>query len=309
MNRPAFPEAVDSSMLATFKSCHRKQELTHLEHWKPKNESIHLVAGKAYASGLERARRSYYEGGFSQEQAIAHGTIALLKEYGTAEVPDDTAKTPQRMCEALDFYFEQYPLAEEKAIPHKFGDRLGIEFNFAEPIDVKHPETGNPILYTGRSDMICDFADGIYIEDDKTASQLGPSWGRQWDLRSQFTGYTWGAKYGVLQLPVQGVLVRGVSILKTKFGTQQAITNRADWEIERWYEGLIHEVNEMVRCWESGFWSYNLDHACTEYGGCQFTTVCKSPTPGDWLPMYFERRRWDPLTREETPVVDPAEAA
>jgi len=293
-------------MMATFKSCHRKQELTYMQHWKPKTESIHLVAGKAYAAGLERARRSFYEGGFDPEVCLAHGTVALLREFGTAEVPEDSAKTPQRMCEALDFYFEQYPLVSEKAIPHKFGDRLGIEFSFAEPIDVRHPETGNPILYCGRSDMICDFAVGIYIEDDKKASELGPSWGRQWDLRSQFTGYTWGAKYGVLKLPVSGVLVRGVSILKTKFGTQQAITNRAPWEIDRWYEGLVKEVEVMVQCWEEGYWHYNLDHSCAEYGGCQFTTIYNSATPEKWLPMYFDKRKWDPLKREETPLVEAA---
>src|SRR6185436_2795089 len=284
-------------------------ELTYIEHWKPQRESVHLVAGKAYAAGLERARRSFYEGGFPQETCIAHGTMALLKEYGDAEVPEDSPKQPQRMCEALDFYFEQCPLDKETAVPHKFGDRLGIEFSFAEPLDIKHPVTGNPILYTGRSDMICDFADGIYIEDDKTASQLGASWGKQWDLRSQFTGYTWGAKYGVLRLPVQGVLVRGISILKTKFGFAQAITNRADWEIERWYESTIRYLKAMIQCWEEGYWDWDLDHACTEYGGCAFTTVCKSPTPEAWLPMYFERRRWDPLKREEFPVVDLEPAA
>ena len=54
--------------------------------------------------------------------------------------------------------------------------------------------------------------------------------------------------------------------------------------------------------WQIGYWDYNLDHACAEYGGCGFVSVCKSPSPEDWLPMYFEKRVWDPLARKETTV-------
>jgi hypothetical protein len=52
--------------------------------------------------------------------------------------------------------------------------------------------------------------------------------------------------------------------------------------------------------WELGSYDYNLGETCAEYGGCQFSRVCKSPEPMEWLPAYFERRRWDPLTRTET---------
>ena len=52
-----------------------------------------------------------------------------------------------------------------------------------------------------------------------------------------------------------------------------------------------------------------LDHACTEYGGCAFNIVFKSPTPDDWLGMYFEPRKWDPLLREEKLLFREEEAA
>ena len=58
----------------------------------------------------------------------------------------------------------------------------------------------------------------------------------------------------------------------------------------------------MQQCWEEGWWDYDLDHACSEYGGCQFTRVCKSNDPEAWLPMYFEKRVWDPLARREMTV-------
>ena len=208
-SRPPFPEVVDSSMLAAFRSCPRKFELTYLHHWKPKTESIHLVAGKAFAAGLEETRRAFFIEGDDPEAAIARGGRVLLRSYGDTICPDDSAKSPERMLGALVFYFQRYGLETETAVPITLpGGHRGIEFSFAEPLSIRHPETGNPIIYSGRSDQIVDFADGIYIEDDKTASQLGASWSKQWDLRSQFTGYTWAAKYGAMRLPVQGVIAR-----------------------------------------------------------------------------------------------------
>src|SRR6185369_2335892 len=216
--RPPFPEVIDSSMIATFRSCPRKFELTYMQHWKPKTESIHLVAGKAFAAGLEETRRAYFIEGNDPEAALVRGGRALLASYGDTRCPDDSAKSPERMLGALVFYFQRYGLETEAATPITLpGGIRGIEFSFAEPLSIHHPETGNPIIYSGRSDQIVDFADGVYIEDDKTASQLGSSWSKQWDLRSQFTGYSWAAKYGAMKLNVAGVLVRGVSILKTKY--------------------------------------------------------------------------------------------
>ena len=60
----------------------------------------------------------------------------------------------------------------------------------------------------------------------------------------------------------------------------------------------------MVRMWEEGYWDYNLDGACTDYGGCVFVRVCKSSDPETWLPMYFEKKVWDPLARKELTVAE-----
>ena len=66
----------------------------------------------------------------------------------------------------------------------------------------------------GRALRFGQMGEGLYIEDDKTTSQLGSSWGAQWDMRSQFTGYAWAARQS--GLPIAGIIVRGISILKTK---------------------------------------------------------------------------------------------
>jgi hypothetical protein len=224
---------------------------------------------------------------------------ATLIAWGDFQPPEGFTKTLDRTMGALDYYFEQYPLDEDKATPLLLpSGRHAIEFSFAEPLPIAHPITGDPLIYCGRSDQIVNFADGIFIHDDKTTSQLGASWSRQWDLRSQFTGYCWAA--GQAGIQVNGVIVRGVSILKTKYDTLQAITYRSKWEIDRWLEQTHRDIGRMMACWKEGYWDFALDHACTEYGGCTFTQICKSHDPNTWLSAYFEQRVWDPLERTET---------
>jgi hypothetical protein len=275
----------------------------YFQHWKPAAESVHLVAGRAFAAGLEAARRAFYIEHLPPEEAIALGLGALWKEYGNWDPPEDEAKTAARMAGALEFYFHSYPLGADGAIPRLFGDRHGIEFSFIEPLPINHPETGDPILYSGRADMVAEAFGGLFLYDEKTTSRLGPSWLTQWEHRSQFTSYCWGLRgHGIHPT---GVVVRGVSILKEKYGTEQVPTYRADWEVDRWLAQTVRDLRRMIECWKEGYWDYNLDTACSEYGGCPLIRICKSPDPERWLPMYFHKRVWDPVTRTETALLEP----
>jgi hypothetical protein len=324
-----FPEVVDSTILGLYKSCPRKFWLEQGLHWKPKSPSVHLHAGAAFARGLEVARNAYWAGVAevpvretirdpdtgaetvrirwdarpctpgNAEASETLGHIALLTAYGDFQCPEDSAKSATRMAGALEFYFDRYPLGADGAEPVTLASgKRGIEISFAEPLDLVHPVTGNPLLYCGRLDQAVHYAGGVFGEDDKTTSSLGATWSKQWDLRSQFTGYCWGL--GRIGLPLNGFLVRGVSILKTKYDTLEALTYRHPWQIDEWYDMTLATLADMIRDWKSGYWRKVLDHACTDFGGCVFRQVCLSSVPDNWLSTYFERRRWDPLTRTET---------
>lgn len=294
-----FPTVFDSSMLATFKSCPQLFKKIFIDNWKSKEgANVHLTAGGAFAAGLEAVRKAYYVEGNTSEVAEARGLAALLHHYGDFQCPPDSPKSAERTAGALEFYLDHYPLNMQTGYPILLpGDKRAIEVNFVHPLPIDHPETGHPLLYCGRSDMICQYAGANYIEDDKTTSSLGPTWSRQWDLRGQFLGYTWG--FREQGLSVSGCLVRGVSILKTKYDTQEAICNFSEFEVNRWYTEMLEWIQDILLCYSRDRWRYNLDHACTEYGGCGFRTVCKSEDEGPWLEQYFERRQWNPITREE----------
>lgn len=297
--RMPFPEVVDNTILNTFRSCPRRAFLQYVEHWKSPYTSVHLHAGGAFAHGLETARRLHYEHGAEASMAVAAGLKDLIDFYGDYECPPDSAKSLERMVGAFEYYLQEaFPMETDPAKPMKLpSGRSAVEFSFAEPLPVVHPETGNPILYSGRADMIVSMANGCFVMDDKTTSSLGASWANQWEMRGQFTGYCWAARQN--KMKVDGVLVRGVAILKTKFNHAQHITYRPDWEVDRWFEQSCRDLERMKAAWESGYWDYNLGEACNEYGGCLFADVCKKPNPEEWLEVYYNRRKWNPLTRQE----------
>lgn len=300
--RPDFPEVIDNSMIADFRSCPTKCFRTYFEHWKPKRQSIHLHAGAAFAAALETVRVEFFQHQQPPDAAIAAGLRTLLLEWGDYQPADNDTKTLDRMAGALEYYFHHWPLEVEVAPPAVLpSGRLGIEFQFIEPLEIRHPTLGQPILYSGRADQIVALSGGRFIEDDKTTGQLGASWPHKWELRSQFTGYCWAARH--TGIPVDGILVRGVAILKDKYNGAQALTYRAQWEIDRWYEQTHRDLARMIRCWEDGVWDYDLADACDAYGGCPFNKICKANNPDEWLPLYFERRIWDPATRTERPLL------
>jgi hypothetical protein len=294
-----FPEVFDSSMVATLKQCPQLFKKIYVDQWKAKELNVHLIAGGAFARGLEVTRNAFYVDGHSAEDSIAMGARALLTHYGDFQCPPDSGKSAIRTAGALEFYFSNYPLSHNTAYPITLpGGKRAIEFSFAHPLSIDHPVTGHPILYCGRLDAILQYAGDTFVFDEKTTSYLGSTWGRKWDLRSQFTGYCWGCRqYGIR---AAGVVVRGVSILKTKYETIEAISYRPDWMVDRWYGELLEWIAEAIGWWRTGRYKYNLDESCTSYGGCGFATVCQSQDERPWLESYFERRHWDPVTRTET---------
>lgn len=326
-----FPEVFDSSIMSDLKSCMAKFDLAHRQDWKGKGVNVHLHAGGCFAKGCEVTRQAFYMGehdlaqpkGFKDDgmpilewkkthcppgdaaYAIEAGMAALLMMYGNFEAPEygsGNTKTADRMAGAFLFYWDNYPLSNDTAYPVMLpGNKRGIEYSFAHPLPIDHPETGNPIIYAGRLDAILNYAGGHYGFDEKTTTSLGSTWSDKWSLRGQFLGYTWGSREN--GMPLQGIVVRGVSILKTKYETQESINKYLDWQVDQWYAELLSWIRNAISAWQVGFYTHNYDETCTQYGGCPFKKICLSQDPTPWLETYFEQRHWDPVTRTETKLL------
>jgi hypothetical protein len=299
----SFPEVFDSSMMADLKACPQLWNLAHRNDWKGKGTNTHLLAGGAFAAGCEATRREFYIEGKSAEESIAIGLKELINKYGDFTPPTTGSaanKTIERVAAAFLYYWDHYPLSHDLAPLVLPGGKRGIEFSFTHPLPILHPLTGNPIIYAGRLDAIMNFAGAAWGYDEKTTSQLGSSWGSKWDLRGQFIGYAWGTREA--GIPIKGIIVRGVSILKTKCETQESINIYPDWQIDRWYGELLGWIEDAITWWKRNEYRHNFDETCTAYGGCQFKTVCASMDKQPYLETLFEQRHWDPITRTETPL-------
>jgi len=290
-----FPTVIDNSMREEFVSCPHSFWLSYVRGLTLPEISVHLHAGIAYAKGLEEMRRAFYTDGKSIDDSVALGARALIEAYGEFVPPDDSNKTLSRMVGALLFYADSFPLDQDWVTPVIGSNGASLEYTFAIPLPINNPDTGEPIIYAGRFDMLAQTMGEHCIYDDKTASQLGKQWTKKWRLNSQFTGYSWATReYGN---HAKRIIVRGISILKESYGKEQAIVYRTDAIIDRWYKQLLMEIRQMISFYQSAWWPRNQSDSCAAYGGCMFLDSCEKDDPEQWLDN-FVIRQYNPLNLE-----------
>lgn len=309
--RGILPQVIDSTSRGDWASCETKAHWGFGRKLGGKEGSVHLVAGGAYARGLEVTRLLHYGQKVPLAEAVHQGMLAAIEAYGDFVTPEGkTNKGVDRVVQALDFYFnEAYPPSTDHVQPMFAPDgKPMVEFTFAIPLPINHPESGEPFIYAGRFDMVCLYNDQIFCLDDKTTSQLGPTWPAQWNLRGQFTGYTWACQqYG---RPAVGAIVRGVSFLKNSFGKSDSLQQRPQWMVDQWYEQLLADITRWKEAWEKNWYNQNFGEACGSFGGCPFQVLCGSANPEAWVSK-FGVRDWDPLAKvpykqvqQETQTID-----
>lgn len=291
-----FPEVIDNTAREAF-TCPEKFRRQVIQKLAIRNRSTDLHFGGAFALGLETMRRAFYEEGLSETQAFAQGVEAAVIEFGPYEPPERHIKTCDRLILALYDYVQRYPLATDYIQPIEMSPgRRGIEFTFAIPIpDTQHPQTGNPILYAGRFDMIGTYQGTRWGLDDKTTSQLGKRWNDSWNLSSQLTGYVWAA--GESGLPLAGMIMRGQSILTSGSEFAEAIEYRPQWQQERWLEQLKRDIARMIESWETDRYDKNLGPVCNLYSGCPYKRLCRSQNPQPWIDTEYANHYWNPLNK------------
>lgn len=303
-----FPTVIDSSMLSAWRACPQQFFNRYILGLHPPGKSVHLHFGGCYARGLEMFRNAYWGEGKSQTAAVAEGLKAITIAWGEEPNWPGSNKTYERCLEALVDYVKNYPPATERVVPIRMPNgECGGEFSFAYPLEgINHPTTGLPLLYSGRVDMLAKMGGLTVLVDDKTTTQLGPSWSNSWRVRAQFSGYVWLAtQWGY---HVDAVVIRGISILKERFGHAEVIETRPPHAVERWLRQTRRDVLRMKHTWaeyersgfeDRGVWDYDLDSACSSYGGCTFLDMCVSKEPQKWQDG-FAVSFYNPITGETT---------
>lgn len=311
------PIHIDSTMRSCYVGCAQKFYREFCLGLRPVAQSIDLHAGGCFANAIERVGRAVHGAGHSNEKALEYAHAGFLQDWGDFEIEKDTPKTLDRTWGAVEDYFDHYGVKTDHIQPHLIEGEPSYEFTFAIPLepavepDIRgydarayenafpsHP-SGEPFFYSGRFDRLGEYSTKTIIQDEKTTTSIGAKWAEQWDLRGQFLGYIWAGQHHGIR--VDTVAIRGVGILKTKYTQVEAIKTFADWEVQRWHEQLRRDLWAIRRCWDQGYFDYDLADACNSYGGCPFRLLCTSRTPDQWLDKYVVRR-WNPLFKN--PIAD-----
>ena len=316
-----FPLSIDSTMLSAFDSCPHKFFVEFILKRAPTGKSPHLHAGGALAAAVETVRNCIYTDGLSLEQSLAKAWLVYTKYWGMYEPPEDIDKTYINMFAAVIEYFYHWNPLEDTIQPHiKPDGKPAVEFTFGLPVNVNNPDTGDPILYSGRYDMLGEYHPSrlLSIVDDKTTKNFSYLWSRQWDMRGQFHGYIRASQeYGY---NCEHYTVRGIAIQKTQFKFQEHGPIRIPkWKLNEWYENAIWKIKLMVHMYSAmkdamikaegkgidpmsvahTAWAKSFGDACSSYAGCQYKSLCMEQNQHKYY-SEMQERLWDPMAKNPT---------
>lgn len=295
-----FPTLVDSTMMSTFDACEMHFSYEYGRQMARLAISPDLHAGGAFAHGLAIVRAGLYKYKLTFEDAFTAGVRGMFEFWGDFDPPDLHPKSLGNMIGALENYFQEYPVGEELYLPLILNDGTpAVEFTIAVPTEVPHPQTGDPIIYAGRFDMLGVYDDSfLCVVDEKTAKSLPGDWATQWGVKGQMLGYCFGAQsYGYA---VSTVVIRGIAILQTMYKHLQVVEEIPQWQIDRWWEVTNKKIRRMVQAWEQDDWMLSYGDGCNSFfRNCSFMELCLSRNPENSF-LNYQKRVWNPLEKDPT---------
>jgi hypothetical protein len=297
--------AWDSTCLGLLKTCPRLYQLTIIEGWGSRDESIHLRFGIEYHAALELFDRLMAEEDHDREAAIY---IVLQKTHlRTADwFPDQSTKAGRYKNRVtllgliLDYLDHFDPDPAETYI--KTDGTPAVELSFRFELDWGPKSSlAQPYLLSGHLDRVVTFNDQLLVMDRKTTTTtLSPYYFAQYEPHNQITLYTLAGRI-ILNTPIRGVVIDAAQILLEKPNQfARGFTYRTDDQLDEWLDDLkiLLRTNEFYT--ETNHWPMN-DTACDKFSGCKFRSCCaKSPGIRDrFLASDFDKLpledRWNPL--------------
>ncbi len=336
MLKTFFPIVLDSTQLESM-SCPIRFFHNHIQHIS-QGSNVHLHAGRAFATGIQTVREHFYNHKQSLHDSISAGVEALEAEYGDIYFEYNPEKSVSRMALALETYFYEFDPRYDDVQPLELSDgTYSIEYALMEEIKdldgspILHPILQVPLLFSGRLDLLAEYAGKSFIVDEKsTGGYFSDNWSKQWETRGQFSAYCWLGKqsqHKELQ-KLNGAIIRGISLPKAmskdiekqldfyskaeNIRFTHCMTNRNSFEVECWHRDMIKKVKSMVDAYSSYmqsdrkhpelFFSGNWGSECNGYGSaCKYQETCKSPYGNNFLDS-AEQFIWRPELHVRQPL-------
>jgi len=314
--------AWDSTSLGLIKTCPRLYQLTMIEGWTPKDESVHLRFGIEYHTAMQDYDTFKLEG--SDHEAAVHKVVRGLLERTADWVVDRETKAGKYknrdtlvslVVDYLDHYVDDPATTYIKsdgtpAVELSFRFELGVGTNYNEygagpdadgivrETVIEHTQ---PYILCGHLDRVVEFNDQLMVMDYKTTTTTpGSYYFAQYEPNNQMSLYTLAAQV-LLDTPIKGVCISAAQILLEKpHNFIRGFTYRTPGQTEEWIEDATLHMLNAENYAKINYWPMN-DTACDKFGGCKFRGICsKDPEVREvFLRSDFHKlevdERWNPL--------------
>lgn len=280
----------DSTSLGWIKLCPRYYQLSMIECWRPKGESVHLTFGRHFHSALEAYDKAKIIEGLGHDDAVriaARTTINLARGW----ISTDDYKNPTTLFRSVIWYLETWKNDPLQTITLPNG---GAAVELSGQFDIP----GTHFTIAWHMDKLASMGDNIYVVDRKTTkSTISTRFFEGFNPDNQMTLYTAAAKIAY-SIPASGVVIDAAQVTKEWTRFARGFTYRDKGSLEEWLVDTRYWLNVAENCATTEYWPMN-DKACNLYGGCPYRKVC-SVAPSirkTVLEADYEHSVWDPTEK------------
>jgi hypothetical protein len=304
--------AWDSTSLGMIKTCPRLYQLTMIEGWVPKDESVHLRFGIEYHTALQDYD-TFCRSGMDHKSATVAVVRGLLERTTDWTVDRETKagkyKNHDTLVSLVIDYLDHY-IDDPAKTYIKSDGQPAVELSFRFELsfgpvssndEVESGEAAQPYILCGHLDRVVEFNDQLLVMDHKTTTTTpGAYYFAQYEPNNQMSLYTLAGQI-ILGTPIKGVCISAAQILLEKpHNFIRGFTFRTPNQTQEWIDDTgLHLLNAENYA-KLDYWPMN-DTACDKFGGCKFRGICsKDPEVREvFLRSDFHQQapedRWNPL--------------
>lgn len=294
---PALQIAWDSTSLGALKKCPRFYQLSIIEGFAPKRESIDLRFGLHYHAALERYdhRRSAGDGHETALRFVVQYALEVTWDATLGRPWDsgDNNKNRFTLIRSIVFYLDRFGADDPFETIQLASGKPAIELSFRLTLDYESHQTGEKFILCGHLDRLAKHQDQIYIMDRKTTKRtLNEYYFDQFSPDNQFSLYPFAGQI-VYSVPLRGIIADAAQIMVEDTRFERMPIGRTESQLTEWHRDLGFWLTTAQMHARANYWPMN-DKACF---GCQFRPICSKPESvrAQWLAAEFTRRTWDPL--------------
>ena len=295
-DRPTLQIAWDATSIDLLKTCARKYQLSIIEGWVPRAESVDLTFGIRLHEGLELYHHLRSEDQ-SHDEALVTALQMILKATWVKDLrrpwSGDNIKNRLTLARTLVWYLDQFASDNLATVQLATGDPA-VEMHFT--CDLGFQIDGHGAVACGWLDRLVSLGGDIYVTDLKTTKHtLGPSYFAQFSPHGQFSMYSVAGKVA-LGLPIKGLIVDAAQVAVGFSRFARAIVPRSEGQLDEWLRDTRIAIGQAEDYALDDYWPMN-DASCDKYGGCRYRDICSKPLGSrqQWLEANFTRRVWNPL--------------